>query len=76
VVLVPSGQSTPSPFGGAAAEEIAAFSGSTLGVFADDKSLAAFGANPLDPACRKLSALAGREQGRRVAAVVADFLDG
>ena len=76
VVLVPSGQPTPSPFGGVAAEEIAAFSGSTLGVFADDKSLAAFGANPLDPACRKLSALAGREQGRRVAAVVADFLDG
>jgi NTE family protein len=74
VVLAPSGRSTPSPFGGGAAEEVDAFGGSTFGVFADDESLAAFGPNPLDPACRKPSALAGREQGRRVAAAVADFL--
>ena len=38
------------------------------------ESLAAFGRNPLDPACRKPSALAGRNQGRRMAAAVADFL--
>jgi len=75
VVLVPSGRSTPSPFGDGAAEEVDAFAGS-FGVFADDESLAAFGPNPLDPACRKPSALAGREQGRRVAAAVADFLGG
>jgi NTE family protein len=74
VVLVPSGRSVPSPFGGGAAEEVAAFGGSTFGVFADDESLAAFGPNPLDPACRIPSARAGREQGRRVAAAVADFL--
>ncbi len=74
VVLVPSGQSTPSPFGGGAAEEVEAFDGATLGVFADDESLAAFGRNPLDPACRKASTLAGREQGRRVAADLAEFL--
>jgi NTE family protein len=74
VVLVPSGRSTPSPFGSGAAEEVDAFGGSTFGVFADEQSLAAFGPNPLDPACRKPSALAGREQGRRVAAAVADFL--
>jgi NTE family protein len=74
VVLAPSGRSTPSPFGGGAAEEVDAFGGSTFGVFADDESVAAFGPNPLDPACRKPSALAGREQGRRVAAAVADFL--
>jgi NTE family protein len=43
-------------------------------VFADDESIAAFGPNPLDPACRKPSALAGREQGRRIAAAVTDFL--
>jgi NTE family protein len=43
-------------------------------VFADDESLAAFGRNPLDPACRKPSALAGREQGQRVAEAVAEFL--
>jgi NTE family protein len=74
VVLVPSGRNTPSPFGDSGAEEVDAFAGSTFGVFADDESIAAFGPNPLDPACRKPSALAGRDQGRRVAASVADFL--
>jgi NTE family protein len=74
VVLVPSGRSTPSPFGAGAADEVDGFPRSTFGVFADDESLAAFGSNPLDPACRKPSALAGREQGRRVAAAIADFL--
>lgn len=74
VVLVPAGESAPSPFGSGAAEEIAAFGGSALGVFADDRSIEAFGANPLDPACRIPSALAGREQGRREAAAIADFL--
>jgi NTE family protein len=76
VVLVPSGRSTPSPFGDGAAEEVDTFPGATFGVFADDASLAAFGPNPLDPACRKPSALAGREQGRRVAAAIGEFLGG
>jgi NTE family protein len=76
VVLVPSGRSTPSPFGGGAAEEVEAFGASAFGVFADGDSLEAFGPNPLDPACRRPSALAGRAQGRRVAADVADFLAG
>ena len=74
VVLVPSGKSAPSPFGGGAAEEVEALGESAFGVFADDESIAAFGPNPLDPACRKPSALAGREQGRRIAAAVTDFL--
>ncbi|PXX08757.1 NTE family protein [Mycolicibacterium moriokaense] len=74
VVLVPSGRSTPSPFGGGAAEEVEAFGGSAFGVFADDESITAFGHNPLDPACRRPSALAGRAQGQRIAAAVADFL--
>ncbi len=74
VVLVPSGRSAPSPFGDGAAEEVDALGGSAFGVFADDESIAAFGPNPLDPACRKPSALAGREQGRRIAAAVTDFL--
>ena len=74
VALVPSGRSTPSPFGNGAAEEVDAFGAATFGVFADDASLDAFGRNPLDPASRKPSALAGREQGRRVAVAVADFL--
>jgi NTE family protein len=74
VVLVPAGESAPSPFGAGAATEIDAFAGAALGVFADDESLAAFGANPLDPRCRRGSAEAGRAQGRRQAAGVAEFL--
>ncbi|AGC64147.1 Esterase of the alpha-beta hydrolase superfamily [Mycobacterium liflandii 128FXT] len=74
VVLVPTGADAPSPFGGGSAAEVAEFAGTSLGVFADDDSLAAFGANPLDPCCRKASALAGRAQGRREASAVAAFL--
>ena len=74
VVLVPAGVSAPSPFGAGPAAEIAAFSGTALGVFADDESLAAFGSNPLDPRCRIASAEAGRAQGRRETAGVAAFL--
>jgi NTE family protein len=74
VVLVPSGENSPSPFGGGAPAEIAGFAGATLAVFADDAALAAFGRNPLDPACRIPSANAGREQGRREAARVVRFL--
>jgi NTE family protein len=73
VVLVPSGRSAPSPFGGGA-DEVEAFGGKALGVFADDESITAFGPNPLDPACRAPSALAGRAQGRRIAADVTEFL--
>jgi NTE family protein len=73
MVLVPSGRNAPSPFGVAAAE-IAAFGGEAFAVFADDESLAAFGPNPLDPACRVPSARAGRAQGRREAAAAAEFL--
>jgi len=74
VVLVPSGELVPSPFGGGAPAEVAAFPGATLAIFADDAALAAFGPNPLDPACRIPSANAGREQGRREARRVAQFL--
>lgn len=74
VVLVPSGRSVPAPFGASVVEEIDEFAGPTPAVFADDDALAAFGSNPLDPACRIPSAQAGREQGRRVAAEIAGFL--
>lgn len=74
VVLVPQGENSPSPFGSGPAAEIADFPGETLTVFADDASLAAFGRNPLDPACRIPSAIAGREEGRREAGRVAQFL--
>jgi NTE family protein len=76
VVLVPSGRGAPSPFGRDPAMEVDGFPGRALGVFADDDSLAAFGPNPLDPACREPSARAGRSQGQRVAAEVTAFLAG
>lgn len=72
VALVPHGVSSPSPFGTGAADEVAARA--AFGVFADDTSLEAFGANPLDPACRAPSAHAGRRQGREVAAAVREVL--
>ena len=43
-------------------------------VCADEASLLAFGSNPLDPATASVSARAGREQGRRIAAGIAAFL--
>ena len=43
-------------------------------VFADGASVAAFGSNPLDPARAALSARAGYEQGRRIAADIAAFI--
>ncbi len=76
VVLVPSGESSPSPFSAGAAAEVAAFRGRAFAVFADAAALRAFGSNPLDPACRVPSARAGREQGRRQAAAIAEFLAG
>ena len=72
VALIPQGLSSPSPFGTAAAEEVAARG--AFGVFADDAALAAFGPNPLDPACRTPSAHAGRQQGRWAAAAVTEYL--
>jgi NTE family protein len=74
VVLVPSGIDVPSPFGAPPVAEISSFPGAAFGVFADDDSLAAFGPNALDPACRVGSAKAGREQGRREAEAIARFL--
>lgn len=74
VALVPSSRNSPSPFGSGAVAEVDGFAAPTLGIFADDESLAAYGPNPLDPACRVPSATAGRAQGRRMAAEVARFL--
>ncbi|WP_304112831.1 patatin-like phospholipase family protein [Mycolicibacterium bacteremicum] len=76
VVLVPAADDAPSPFGDGAAAEIQAWGGTSFAVFADDAALAAFGANPLDPGCRGPSAIAGCEQGRRVAAAIGRFLAG
>lgn len=74
VALVPSSAQSPSPWGVGTVEEIQAFPGATLAIFADDESLQAYGPNPLDPACRAPAAQAGRVQGRREAHRVAAFL--
>ncbi len=74
VVLVPTGEFASSPFSPGTAAEIAAFAGRTFTVFADEAAFCAFGANPLDPLCRIPSAVAGRNQGQRMAAEVTEFL--
>jgi NTE family protein len=74
VVLVPSAAEAPAPFGDGPAAEIEAFDGTASAVFADPDSLKAFGPNLLDPRCRVSSAVAGREQGRREAPRIAQFL--
>ncbi|HEU4363226.1 MAG TPA: patatin-like phospholipase family protein [Mycobacterium sp.] len=76
VVLVPSAERTSSPFSRGVAAEVAGLDGRAVAVFADIAACAAFGANPLNPACRVPSAWAGREQGRRQAAAIATFLAG
>ena len=75
VALVPSAANSPSPWGTGAAAEIDDFPGATLAIFADEQSIAAYGPNPLDPACREPAAHAGRAQGRREARRVAEFLN-
>jgi NTE family protein len=74
VVLVPAAADAPSPFGAGVAVEVSSFPGAAFAIYADDQSRAAFGKNPLDPACRIPSAQAGRTQGRAVSASVAQFL--
>ncbi|WP_060999902.1 patatin-like phospholipase family protein [Mycolicibacterium mucogenicum] len=72
--VVPAPSDSPSPFGAGPGADVRSFPGSAFGIYADDQSLAAFGVDPLDPACRIPSAQAGRAQGRKVAAEVAAFL--
>ncbi|MDR3662526.1 MAG: patatin-like phospholipase family protein [Mycobacterium sp.] len=74
VVLVPAPADSPSPFGAGPGADVKSFPGRAFAIYADDEALAAFGADPLDPACRIPSAHAGRAQGRRVAAALAAFL--
>ncbi|MCV7422696.1 patatin-like phospholipase family protein [Mycobacterium yunnanensis] len=74
VALIPASETAPTPFGDGAAAEIDAFPGDALALFADDEAIAAFGPNPLDPACRIPAANAGRVQGRRNAERVGRFL--
>lgn len=73
LILNPLGEAA-NYFGTGPAAEAAALerAGSRVLVIGpDDASIAAIGANPLDPATRQPSALAGRAQGRELAASVA-----
>jgi NTE family protein len=74
VMLAPTPEPGLSPFGRSLADELIAHPGRALGIFADEASVAAFGRNPLDPVCRAPSAAAGRDQGRRQAGKVVEFL--
>ena len=74
VMLAPTPEPGLSPFGRSLADELAAHPGRALGIFSDEASVAAFGRNPLDPVCRAPSAAAGRDEGRRQAGKVAEFL--
>ena len=73
LILVPSPEQ--SPFGQAIpdAELEALTSARVLTVYADADSVAAMGANPLDPASRQPAAIAGRERGRRLSGEIAAF---
>ncbi len=83
VMLAPTAEPGLSPFGRSLADELADLGAPpacgghfdrAFAVFADDESIAAFGRNVLDPACRAPSAAAGRRQGRSRAADLATFL--
>ncbi len=75
VVLVPSGADSPSPWGTAAAEEIEAFPGATLAVFADPDVAGRVRAQPAGPGVPGTVGARGRRtQGRREAGRIAEFL--
>ena len=73
LILNPLGEAA-NYFGGGTAAEAAALEregSQVLMIGPDAASMSAIGANPLDPATRQPSALAGRAQGRELAASVA-----
>lgn len=74
VILIPAAESEPAALGPGVAAEISDFPGRALAIFADEESIEAFGTDRLDPKCSAPAVTAGRDQGRRIAAMVADFL--
>jgi NTE family protein len=68
LVLTPSPEKGPMGDAISPAELAALGTATVSSVFVDAASLAAFGSNPLDPAVRPGSVVAGREQGRQIAA--------
>jgi NTE family protein len=73
LVLVPSTEQTPIGQSIPQAELDALAPARVHVIYADATSVAAFGANPLDPANRRPAALAGRALGRAVATEIAAF---
>lgn len=73
LILVPSTERTPMGRSIPQAERDALAPARVHVIYANGASIAAFGANPLDPASRKPAALAGRSLGRGVAAEIAGF---
>lgn len=72
LVITPQRPGSPSPFGPSATEQVEALApAKVLMIGADDVSLEAFGINPLSPATRAPSAVAGRAVGRAQAAELA-----
>jgi len=72
LILTPTVEGAPAMLGRSLEDEIVDLGAAAiLAVHADEASVAAFGLNPLSPATREPSALAGREVGRRVATQVA-----
>lgn len=75
LIITPSAADAPEGLGSVSQAELAALGDAQVAIVpADAASIAAFGANPLDPATRPESALAGREVGRREASRVAALL--
>jgi NTE family protein len=75
VIVTPSAENAPLPWGDLRAEISALMPARVQVVHADAASLAAFGTNPLLPVTRAPSAAAGRAVGRAAAASVTTALD-
>ncbi|MDP3905965.1 patatin-like phospholipase family protein [Novosphingobium sp.] len=76
LIASPLGGVMPFPAGFQLTDEVAMLEASgsrVLAICPDSAARAAMGRNPLDPAVRAPSALAGREQGRSLASEVANF---
>jgi NTE family protein len=73
LIITPARAGDPTPWGDLGGEVILLEKADVRVIYADDASMAAFGTNPLSPATRRPSAMAGRAIGRAHAADIARF---
>ncbi len=73
LILIPSAETGPLGIALPDDELAALVRSQVLTVFADEMSIETMGLNPLDPATRRPTVQAGRAQGRRLAATIAEF---